>query len=123
MPHNFVVGRLVLLDEKSFLHKNTKLVPNWSGPHRIVRLKHDNNVELKLKTGQNLVTHASRLKPYFVPLPLETSTEFPETDTTEKFGKLTLQDSNQETPGLDDYEDDDEPPPPHQHWLRGEPKP
>ena len=51
MPHNFVVGQLVLLDEKSFLHKNTKLAPNWSGPHRIVRLKHDNNVELKLKNG------------------------------------------------------------------------
>ena len=36
MPHNFVGGQLVLLDEKSFLHKNTKLGPNWSGPHRIV---------------------------------------------------------------------------------------
>ena len=30
MPHNFVVGQLVLLDEKSFLHKNTKLAPNCS---------------------------------------------------------------------------------------------
>ena len=47
MPHNFIVGQLVLLDVKSFLHKNTKLAPNWSGPHKIVRLKHDNNVELK----------------------------------------------------------------------------
>ena len=51
MLHNFVIGQLVLLDEKSFLHKNTKLAPNWSGPHKIVRLNHDNNVELKLKSA------------------------------------------------------------------------
>ena len=83
MPHNFVVGQLVLLDEKSLLHKNTKLAPNWSGPHKIVRLKHNNNVELKLKTGWNLVTHASRLKPYFVPLPIEMPAEFHKNETME----------------------------------------
>ena len=51
MPHNFVVAQLVLLDKKSFLLKNTKLAPHWSGPHKIVRLKHDNNIKLKLKTA------------------------------------------------------------------------
>ena len=47
MSHNFIVSQLVLLNKKSFLHKNTKLATNSSGPHRIVWLKHDNNVELK----------------------------------------------------------------------------
>ena len=71
-----------------------------------------------------MVTHASRLKPYFIPLPLETTADFPETETADKFGKLSLQDSNQEQPGPEDYDDDDvPPPPPHQHWLRGEQKP
>ena len=70
-----------------------------------------------------MVTHASRLKPYFVLLPLETSTEFPEADMSEKFGKLSLWDSNQQPAGLDYFDDDDVPPPLHQHWLRGEQKP
>ena len=81
-----------------------------------------NNVELKLKTGRNLVTHASRLEPYFVPLPVETSAEFPETKMSEKFGKLSLRDLNQQPAGPDDFNDDDVPPPLHQHWLRGERK-
>jgi len=68
--HTFKVGQLVLLDEHSFLHKNVKLAPNWSGPHTVLRLKNDNTVELKLKNGRVLITHASRLKPYFVPTPV-----------------------------------------------------
>jgi hypothetical protein len=31
-PHKYQIQQLVLLDEHSFLHKNTKLAPKWSGP-------------------------------------------------------------------------------------------
>ena len=93
-PHAFSSGQLVLLDEHSFLHKNAKLAPKWTGPHRVVRLKNDNNVELKLKNGRSLITHVNRLKPYKVPLP--TGVEFKETDceketATESAQKQTLQ--------------------------------
>jgi len=78
-PHNFQKGQLVLLDEHSFLHKNAKLAPKWTGPHKIARLKNDNNVELKLKNGRSLITHVNRLKHYQVPLSEMTSKEFVET--------------------------------------------
>jgi len=81
-PHAFAANQLVLLDEHSFLHKNAKLAPNWSGPHRIVRLKNDNNVELKLKNGRSLITHVNRLKPYRVPLPGKA--EFVEIENSEE---------------------------------------
>ena len=68
VPHKFVNNQLVLLDEHSFLGKNAKLCPKWSGPHRIIRLKHENNVELKMRNGRSLITHVNRLKPYHVPL-------------------------------------------------------
>jgi hypothetical protein len=55
------------LDEHSFLGKNQKLAPKWSGPHKILRLKGDCNVELQLKhNNRKTVVHANRLKPYFV---------------------------------------------------------
>jgi hypothetical protein len=55
------------MDEHSFLHKNQKLAPKWSGPHKIVRLKGDANVEIQLKhNNRKTVVHANRLKPYFV---------------------------------------------------------
>jgi hypothetical protein len=66
--HNFKVNQLVLLDEHSFLHKNTKLAPKWSGPHRITQLKGVNNAELLLKhNGKKLLVHVNRLKPYIMP--------------------------------------------------------
>ncbi len=59
--------QLVLMDEHSFLHKNQKLAPKWSGPHRVIRLKGDANVEIQLKhNNRKTVVHANRLKPYFV---------------------------------------------------------
>ncbi len=65
--HKFLPQQLVLLDEHSFLGKNQKLVPKWSGPHKILRLKGDCNVELQLKhNNRKTVVHANRLKPYFV---------------------------------------------------------
>ena len=66
-PHNFSPQQLVLVDEHSFLNKNQKLAPKWSGPHRVIRLKGDANVEIQLKhNNRKTVVHANRLKPYFV---------------------------------------------------------
>ena len=69
MPHKFLPNQLVLLDEHSFLHKNQKLAPKWSGPHKIVRLKGDANAEILLRhNNRKTVVHTNRLKPYFVAL-------------------------------------------------------
>ena len=100
---------------KALLHKNTKIAPNWSGPHRIVQLKHGNNVELKLKTGCHLITHANSLKASFVPLPTENKAEFPEMKTDENIERVYQQDLNQQPFTVtDDFADDE--PLPHQHW-------
>ena len=75
-PHSFRNGQWILMDEHSFLHKNTKLAPKFSGPHQIIRLKGENNVELQLKNGKRLIVNAGRLKPYTFPLPeVETTPE------------------------------------------------
>jgi hypothetical protein len=67
-PHAFLPDQLVLLDEHSFLAKNQKLAPKWSGPHKILHLKGECNVELLLwHNNKTLITHVNRLKPYFVP--------------------------------------------------------
>ncbi len=66
-PHKFLPQQLVLLDEHSFLSKNQKLAPKWSGPHKILHLKGDCNIKIQLKhNNQKTVVHANRLKPYFV---------------------------------------------------------
>jgi hypothetical protein len=66
-PHKLLPHQLVLLDEHSFLHKNQKLAPKWSGPHKIIRLKGDANVEIQLRhNNKKTVVYANRLKPYFV---------------------------------------------------------
>jgi hypothetical protein len=66
-PHKFLPQQLGLLDEHSFLGKNHKLAPKWTGPHKILCLKGDANVDIQLKhNGQKTVVHANRLKPYFV---------------------------------------------------------
>ena len=66
-PHHYQVHQLVLLDEHSFLGKNTKLAAKWSGPHRITRLKGPVNVELLTSKGKHLVVHVNRIKPYLMP--------------------------------------------------------
>ncbi len=72
-PHKFLPNQLVLLDEHSFLGKNQKLAPKWSGPHKIeIQLKHNNS-----KT----FVYANCLKPYFVTT--KNSATFPDV-TTEK---------------------------------------
>ncbi len=66
--HAFLPDQLVLLDEHSFLTKNQKLAPKWSGPHKILRLKGECNVELLLRhNNKKLITQINWLKPYFVP--------------------------------------------------------
>ncbi len=73
-PHGFLPDQLVLLDEHSFLAKNQKLAPKWSGPHKILRLKGDCNIELLLRhNNKKLITHVNRLKPYFVQSPAAVS--------------------------------------------------
>ena len=66
-PVDYKVDQYVLLDEHSFLGKNTKLAPKFSGPHRILRLKGNTNVELLLKNGKKVIVHYNRLKPYTFP--------------------------------------------------------
>ena len=63
--HEFKIGQLVLLNETYFLHKNAKLAPKWSGPHRITNLKGPNNAELLLNhNNKKLLVHTDRLKVY-----------------------------------------------------------
>jgi hypothetical protein len=52
----------VLLDELSFLGKNAKLAPKYTGPHVITRLVGDKNVELLLNNGKAMVVHVNRIK-------------------------------------------------------------
>jgi hypothetical protein len=69
-PHAFLPDQLELLDEHSFLAKKQKLAPKWLGPHKILRLKGECNVELLLRhNNKKLITHVKRLKPYFVQKP------------------------------------------------------
>ncbi len=66
--HNYQIEQLVLLDEHSFLHKNTKLALKWSGPHRILHFKGPVKVELLLKDKKkHLLVHVNWIKPYLVP--------------------------------------------------------
>jgi hypothetical protein len=45
--HKFLPQQLVLMDEHRFLGKNKKLAPKWSGPHKVLRLKGDCNLEIQ----------------------------------------------------------------------------
>jgi hypothetical protein len=76
-PHKFLPNQLVVLDEHSFLGKNQKLATKWSGPHKIIRLKGDSNLEIQLKyNNRKTVVHSNQLKPYFVAT--KNSTTFPD---------------------------------------------
>ena len=60
----FYKSQPILLDEHSFLGKNAKLAPKYSGPHVVTRLIGSNNVELLLDNGKRLVVHVNRIKPF-----------------------------------------------------------
>ena len=66
-PVDYKVGQYVLLDEHSFLGKNTKLAPKYSGPHKIIRIKGNTNAELLTKNGKKVIVHFNRLKPFTFP--------------------------------------------------------
>ena len=75
-PHPFLRDQLVLLQETNYLGRNAKLSPKWTGPHRIMRLIGDTNVELKLSpSNRKLIAHVNRLKPYNMSPPRPTRTE------------------------------------------------
>jgi len=76
----------------------------------VVRLKNENNVELKLKNGRHLLTNASRLKPYLVPAPKKTF----------EFKSPPEQDSNP-APNVNDGNQETEPPFPPP-WTEGLPQ-
>ena len=61
----FQIGQLVLLNETSFLNRNAKLSPKFTGPHRILQFKSPVNVEILLAhSNRKLIVHVNRLKPY-----------------------------------------------------------
>ena len=60
----FAIGQPVLIDEHSFLGKNAKLAPKYSGPHLVKRLIGNTNLELLLDNGKSTVIHVNRVKPY-----------------------------------------------------------
>jgi hypothetical protein len=57
----------VLLNDNSFLHKNAKLAPKYTGPHRIVELKNTSNVVILTINNKKMLVHVDRLKPYHSP--------------------------------------------------------
>ena len=65
--HSFQIQQLVLLETYNFLGKNTKLSPKWSGPHTILALKGDHNVELLTVNNKKVIVNVARIKPYFLP--------------------------------------------------------
>jgi hypothetical protein len=70
------------MDEHNFLGKNQKLAPKWTGPHKVLQLKGDSNLEIQLRhNNRKTVVHANRLKPYFVAS--KNAAVFPENFSTE----------------------------------------
>lgn len=105
-PHPFLRGQKVLLQENFFLGKNVKLSPKWSGPHEIIRLIGDANVELKLSTtNRKLICHVNRLKPYNFALPKNSEASSNRLqdidDEVEKFSKPNLEADLEATPSFD----------------------
>jgi transposase InsO family protein len=64
-PHGYVRDQLVLLEDNYFASRNAKLAPKFTGPHRILELKGESNVVLKMaQSGRKVTVHVDRLKPY-----------------------------------------------------------
>ena len=67
-PHGYVRDQLVLLEDNYFASRNAKLAPKFTGPHRILELKGESNVVLKMaQSGRKVTVHVDRLKPYHAP--------------------------------------------------------
>jgi hypothetical protein len=101
--HKFLPHQLVLLDEHSFLHKNQKLAPKWSGPHKIIRLKGEANVKIQLRhNNRKTVVHANRLKPYFVTF--NNSAFHPDNIPDSQTSAEQSSQNNVNSPSHDDYD-------------------
>jgi hypothetical protein len=62
--HVYHEGQFVLMEDFNFLIKNCKLVPQFSGPFHILRVKGPHNVKLLLTNGHKIVVNITRIKPY-----------------------------------------------------------
>jgi hypothetical protein len=104
-PHKFLPDQLVFLDEHNFLGKNQKLAPKWTGPHKVLRLKGDSNLEIQLRhNNRKTVVHANRLKPYFVAS--KNAAVFPDSLSTEPTLTPSQQPADdQQFPEPEDYSD------------------
>jgi hypothetical protein len=98
---SFSVGQPVLLDEHSFLGKNTKLAPKYTGPHVITRLVGDKNVELLLDNGKSMVVHVNCIKLF------RTLDQPPGTFDSQKAGGVLQHQNKDAQQQIDDAEDED----------------
>ena len=62
-PHRYHVHQFVYLKQGPALGTNPKLSAQFTGPHQILRLIFDTDVELLLNNGRRTIVHVSRLKP------------------------------------------------------------
>ena len=60
-PHNFVRDHLVLLEDSYFTGWNAKLAPKFTGPHRIIELKGEADVILKMLSSGRKNNFACKL--------------------------------------------------------------
>ena len=65
-PFNYVIGQMVWLDERNFLHKNRKLAANWTGPYPIIKVQNNGVVTIQRGT-KAIVINVDRIKPYLPP--------------------------------------------------------
>jgi hypothetical protein len=75
-PHKFTIGQKILLNDSTSIGKNSKLLPNWTGPFQIVDLN-DNNTKIQIKNKLKIVNIA-RIKPFLE----EPTTRLPQDDSS-----------------------------------------
>ena len=69
LPYNYIVGQMVWLDERNFLHKNRKLAANWTGPYPITKIR-DTGVVTIQRGSKSMTINVDRIKPYVPPVPV-----------------------------------------------------
>ena len=73
-PHNFHQGQSVWLQMVTFLGKNRKLSPKYSGPYVIQKITKEGAVDL-IVNGRKIRVNVSRLKPYLPSLQQQQQTQ------------------------------------------------
>lgn len=63
-PVTFYKHQPVLLDEHYYINRNQKIAPKFTGPHLVIQMKGETNVELLLNNGKTTIVHVNRVKPY-----------------------------------------------------------